>query len=36
VEGQDDVELATPEWVDWHNHGRLDSASYDMPPAEYE
>lgn len=34
--GPDDVELATLEWVDWHNHRRLHSAYYDMPPAEYE
>ena len=32
----DQVELATLEWVDWHNHRRLHSACYDMPPAEYE
>jgi putative transposase len=34
--GLDDVELATLEWVDWHNHRRLHTACYDMPPAEYE
>jgi putative transposase len=34
--GLDDVELATLEWVDWHNHRRLHSACYDLPPAEYE
>ena len=32
----DDVELATLEWADWHNHRRLHSACYDLPPAEYE
>ena len=32
----DEVELATLEWVDWHNHRRLHSACYDIPPAEYE
>ena len=34
--GLDDVELATLEWVDWHNHRRLHSACFDMPPVEYE
>ena len=30
------VELATAEWVDWYNHGRLHSAIDYTPPAEYE
>ena len=30
------VELATAEWVDWHNHHRLHSAIDYTPPAEYE
>jgi putative transposase len=34
--GLDDVELATLEWVDWHNHRRLHSACHDLTPAEYE
>ena len=34
--GLDDIELAVLEWVDWHNHRRLHSACYDLPPAEYE
>jgi putative transposase len=34
--GLDDVELATLEWVDWHNHRRLHTACYDLPPVEYE
>jgi putative transposase len=34
--GLDQVELAVLEWVDWHNHRRLHSACYDLPPAEYE
>ena len=34
--GLDTVELATLEWVDWHNHRRLHSACFDLPPAEYE
>lgn len=34
--GLDDVELAVLEWVDWHNHRRLHTACYDLPPAEYE
>jgi putative transposase len=33
-EGLDQVELAVLEWVDWHNHRRLHSACYDLPPAE--
>jgi putative transposase len=34
--GLDDVELATLEWVDWHNHRRLHSACHDLTPTEYE
>ncbi|GLY33965.1 hypothetical protein Kisp02_73300 [Kineosporia sp. NBRC 101731] len=34
--GLDDVELATLEWVDWHNHRRLHSACSDLTPAELE
>ena len=34
--GLDDVELATLEWVDWHNHRRLHSACHDLIPMEYE
>ncbi len=34
--GLDDVELTGLEWVDWHNHRRLPTACYDLPPAEYE
>jgi putative transposase len=34
--GLGDVELAVLEWVDWHNHRRLHTACYDLPPAEYE
>ena len=34
--GIDQVELATLVWVDWHNHQRLHSACYDLPPVEYE
>ena len=30
------IELATLEWVDWHNHRRLHSACHDLTPAEYE
>jgi putative transposase len=32
----DDVEIATLEWVDWHNHRRLHSACADLTPAEFE
>jgi putative transposase len=32
----DDVELATFEWVDWHNHRRLHTACADLTPAEFE
>jgi len=34
--GLDDVELATLEWVDWHNNRRLHTACYDLTPVEYE
>jgi putative transposase len=34
--GLDQVELAVLEWVDWHNHRRLHTACYDLPPVEYE
>jgi putative transposase len=30
------VELATAEWIDWHNHSRLHSSIGHLPPAEYE
>ena len=32
----DDVEIATLEWVDWHNHRRLHTACADLTPAELE
>jgi putative transposase len=32
----DDVELATLEWVDWHNNRRLHTACHDLTPIEYE
>jgi putative transposase len=32
----DHVELATAEWVDWFNHGRLYEYCGDIPPAEME
>lgn len=32
----DDVELATLEWIDWHNHRRLHTACADLTPAELE
>ena len=32
----DDVELATPAWVDWWNHRRLHGACGDVPPVEFE
>lgn len=32
----DDVEVETLEWVDWHNHRRLQCACCDLTPAEYE
>jgi putative transposase len=34
--GLSDIEMATLEWVDWHNNQRLHTACYDLPPAEYE
>ena len=34
--GLDDVELATLEWVDWHNNRRLLTACHDLTPVEYE
>jgi putative transposase len=34
--GLDDVELATLEWVDWHNNRRLHTACHDLTPIEYE
>lgn len=34
--GPDDVELATLEWVDWHNNRRLHTACHDLTPVEYE
>jgi putative transposase len=34
--GLHDVELATLEWVDWHNNRRLHSACHDLTPVEYE
>lgn len=30
------VEMATAEWIDWYNHGRLHSSIGHLPPAEYE
>jgi putative transposase len=32
----EDVELATPGWVYWHNSSRLHSYLGDIPPTEYE
>jgi putative transposase len=32
----DDIEIATLEWVDWHNHRRLHTACADLTPAEFE
>lgn len=32
----DDVEIATLEWVDWHNHRRSHTACADLSPAELE
>jgi putative transposase len=34
--GLDDVELATLEWVGWHNNRRLHTACHDLTPVEYE
>jgi putative transposase len=36
AKGLDKIELAVFEWDDWHNHRRLRSACFDLPPAEYE
>jgi putative transposase len=33
---QDQVEVATLEWVDWFNHRRLHEHCRDIPPAELE
>jgi hypothetical protein len=33
---QDDVELATLEYLDWFNQRRLHSSICDVPPAEFE
>jgi len=30
------LDVATLEWVDWYNHGRLHSWCANIPPAEYE
>jgi putative transposase len=32
----DDVELATLEWVDWHNNRRRHIACHDLAPVEYK
>lgn len=32
----DDVELATLNWVHWHNHERLHSYLGDVPPTVFE
>jgi putative transposase len=32
----DEVEIATLEWVDWHNNRRLHTACADLTPAELE
>jgi putative transposase len=32
----EEVELATAEWVDWSNHGRLYEYRGDVPPVELE
>jgi putative transposase len=34
--GLDDLELATLQWVDWHNNRRLHTACRDPTPVEYE
>jgi putative transposase len=34
--GQDDLEIATLEWVDWYNHRRLHGEIGMIPPAELE
>ena len=32
----DQLEVATPRWVDWYNLRRLHSSIGDQPPAEFE
>ena len=32
----EDVELATPSWVHWHNTSRLHGYLGDIPPTEFE
>ncbi len=32
----DQVEVATLEWVDWFNHGRIYEYNDDLPPVEAE
>ena len=34
--GLDEVERATPTWVEWFNNRRLLRPIGDIPPAEYE
>jgi putative transposase len=34
--GLADVEIATLEYTDWHNHRRLHGACHDLTPAELE
>ena len=36
LEGLEDVEFATLEWVDWFNHRRLFEAHGQIPPSEHE
>jgi hypothetical protein len=36
MEGIDQVEYATLEWVDWFNHRRLLEPIGHLPPAEFE
>jgi hypothetical protein len=36
MEGIDNVEYATLEWVDWFNHRRLLEPIGDVPPDEFE
>jgi transposase InsO family protein len=36
LEGIDEVEYATLEWVDWFNHRRLLEPIGNIPPAELE
>jgi putative transposase len=35
-EGEDDVMVATADWVQWYNGDRLRSYAGDMPPKKYE